>query len=211
MELIATLGRTMGFSFAAGINLYATVAILGLASRYNWVALPPQFRAFDNDVVIGVAIVLYVIEFVADKIPWFDSIWDGVHTAIRPIGGAVIAVTTLGDASPTTEVLVGLLGGTLAAGSHFSKAGTRALANTSPEPFSNWILSIAEDAFVIGLGFLALKYPVAATLVVILAVLVIAMFATWIVKGIRRRWGRGQPAIENRPIDSSAYRSIEPR
>ena len=200
MELIATLGRTMGFSFAAGINLYATVAILGLASRYNWVALPPQFRAFDNDVVIGVAIVLYVIEFVADKIPWFDSIWDAVHTAIRPIGGAVIAITTIGDASPTTEALVGLLGGTLAAGSHFSKAGTRALANTSPEPFSNWILSLAEDAFVVGLGFLALKYPVAATLVVILAVLVIAMFATWIVRGIRRRWGRQPPAIENRAI-----------
>ena len=86
----------MGFSFAAGINLYATVAILGLASRYNWVSLPPQFRAFDNDIVIGVAIVLYIAEFVADKIPWFDSIWDAVHTAIRPVGGAVIAVTTLG-------------------------------------------------------------------------------------------------------------------
>ena len=100
MEIIAALGRTMGFSFAAGINLYATVAILGLASRYNWVALPPQFRAFDNDVVIGVAIVLYVVEFVADKIPWFDSIWDAVHTAIRPVGGAVIAVTTLGRRQP---------------------------------------------------------------------------------------------------------------
>ena len=211
MELIAALGRTMGFSFAAGINLYATVAILGLASRYNWVALPPQFRAFDNDVVIGVAIVLYAIEFVADKIPWFDSMWDAVHTAIRPIGGAVIAITTLGDASPTTEALVGLLGGTLAAGSHFSKAGTRALANTSPEPFSNWILSLAEDVFVVGLGFLALKYPVVATIVVILAVLVIAMFATWIVKGIRRRWGRRPVAIENRPIGSSAYRPIDPR
>ena len=74
MEIIAALGRTMGFSFAAGINLYATVAILGLASRYNWVSLPPQFRAFDNDLVIGAALVLYVIEFVADKIPWFDSV-----------------------------------------------------------------------------------------------------------------------------------------
>ena len=180
----------MGFSFAAGINLYATVAILGLASRYNWVSLPPQFRAFDNDIVIGVAIVLYIVEFVADKIPWFDSIWDAVHTAIRPVGGAVIAVTTLGDASPTTEALVGLLGGTLAAGSHFSKSGTRALANTSPEPFSNWILSIAEDVFVVGLGFIALKYPIAAALVVAISLVFIVMFATWIIRGIRRRWGR---------------------
>jgi hypothetical protein len=196
MEIIASLGRTMGFSFAAGINLYATVAILGLASRYNWVALPPQFRAFDNDIVIGVAIVLYIVEFVADKIPWFDSVWDAVHTAIRPVGGAVIAVTTLGDASPTTETLVGLLGGTLAAGSHFSKSGTRALANTSPEPFSNWILSIAEDVFVVGLGFIALKYPVAAALVVALSVVFIVMFAAWIIRGIRRRWSRPTPSSQ---------------
>ena len=81
MEWIATLGRTMGFSFAAGINLYATVAILGLASRYDWVSLPPQYQAFDNDFIIAAALGLYVVEFVADKIPWFDSIWDTVHTA----------------------------------------------------------------------------------------------------------------------------------
>ena len=107
MEWFATLGRTLGFSLAAGVNLYATVAILGLASRYGWVQLPDQFKVFDNPWIIGIAGGLYVVEFVADKIPWFDSVWDTVHTAIRPIGGAVIAVTTLGDATPTTEVLVG--------------------------------------------------------------------------------------------------------
>src|SRR5688572_8152117 len=101
VEILATLGRTMGFSFAAGINLYATVAILGLAKRYGWVTLPEQFQVFDNDVVIGVALVLYVVEFVADKVPWVDSAWDAIHTVVRPIGGAVLAVTTLGDASPT--------------------------------------------------------------------------------------------------------------
>ena len=190
MEWIATLGRTMGFSFAAGINLYATVAILGLASRYNWVALPPQYQAFDNDFIIATALGLYVIEFVADKIPWFDSIWDTVHTAIRPLGGAVIAVTTLGDATPTTEVLVGLLGGTLAAGTHFTKSGTRAVANTSPEPFSNWILSLSEDAFVIGLGVVALKYPLVAAGVVIVGVVLIGFFATILYRAIRRRWLR---------------------
>ena len=188
MEWIAALGRTMGFSFAAGINLYATVAILGLASRYNWVALPPQYQAFDNDFIIATALGLYVVEFVADKIPWFDSIWDTVHTAIRPLGGAVIAVTTLGDASPTTEVLVGLLGGTLAAGTHFTKSGTRAVANTSPEPFSNWLLSLGEDAFVIGLGVVALKYPLVAAGVVVVGVILIAFFATILWRAIRRRW-----------------------
>jgi uncharacterized protein DUF4126 len=194
MDWIATLGRTMGFSFAAGINLYATVAILGLASRYNWVSLPPQYQAFDNDFIIATAIGLYVIEFIADKIPWFDSVWDTIHTVIRPLGGALIAVTTIGDASPTTEVLIGLMGGTLAAGTHFSKAGTRALANTSPEPFSNWILSLSEDGFVVMLGLIALKYPVIAAVVVALGVVVIAMFAAILVRAIRRRWGRARPA-----------------
>jgi hypothetical protein len=138
MPILTSLGRTMGFSFAAGINLYATVAILGLASRYGWVALPPQYQVFDNRWIIGVALALYVIEFIADKIPWVDSVWDAAHTVIRPIGGAVIAVATLGDKTPAAETLVALLGGALAASTHFGKSGTRVLANASPEPFSNW-------------------------------------------------------------------------
>jgi hypothetical protein len=195
LELLPTLGRTLGFSFAAGINLYATVAILGLSARYGWVALPEQFRVFDNDIVIGAALFLYVVEFVADKVPWVDSIWDAVHTVIRPVGGALIAVATLGDASPTVEGLVALLGGTLAAGSHLTKSGTRAVANTSPEPFSNWFLSIAEDIFVVGLGFIALKYPTVAALVVVVAVVMMILFATWIVRAVRRRWTTRQPLV----------------
>lgn len=193
MDLLTTLGRTLGFSFAAGLNLYATVAILGLASRFDWVALPPQFKVFDNDIVIGAAIVMYLIEFVADKIPWVDSVWDGVHTVIRPIGGALIAVATLGHASPTVQGLVALLGGSVAASTHFTKAGTRAVANASPEPFTNWILSLSEDAFVVGLGFIALKYPVMAALVVLVCVVLMAMFAAWIVRAVRRRWRQSPP------------------
>jgi hypothetical protein len=190
VDVLTTLGRTLGFSFAAGLNLYATVAILGLASRFDWVALPPQFKVFDNDIVIVAAIVMYIIEFVADKIPWVDSIWDGIHTVIRPIGGALIAVATLGHASPTVQGLVALLGGSLAAGSHFTKAGTRAVANASPEPFTNWLLSLSEDAFVIALGFIALKYPVIAAVVVLVCVVLMVMFAAWIVRAVRRRWRR---------------------
>jgi hypothetical protein len=190
IEGLAGLGRTMGFSFAAGINLYATVAILGLASRYGWVALPEQYRVFDNDWIIGAALVMYVIEFVADKIPWVDSMWDAVHTAIRPLGGALIAIGTLGAASPETKTLVGLLGGALAAGTHLTKAGTRAAANTSPEPFSNWILSLTEDAFVVSLGFVALKYPLIAAAVVGVGVVLMVIFAAWIARAVRRRWGR---------------------
>src|SRR5687768_18507706 len=96
---LTTLGRTLGFSFAARVNLYATVATLGLAPRYGWVSLPPQFQAFNSDLVIGAALVMYFVEFFADKIPYVDTIWDVIHTAIRPVGGALIAVTTLGEAS----------------------------------------------------------------------------------------------------------------
>jgi hypothetical protein len=193
MDLIATLGRTFGFSFAAGVNLYATVAILGLASRYGWVTLPPQFQAFNNDVVIGAAIVMYLIEFFADKIPYIDSLWDIVHTAIRPVGGALIAVTTFGDASPTFEGVVALLGGTIAAGSHLTKTSTRAAANTSPEPFSNWILSLGEDVFVVGLGYLALQYPEIAFAVVLVLLAVIAIFAALIMRTVRRWFRRRRP------------------
>jgi hypothetical protein len=187
---LTTLGRTLGFSFAAGINLYATVAILGLASRYGWVELPPQYQVFDNNWIIGTAIALYIVEFFADKIPWVDSAWDAIHTVIRPVGGALIAIATLGHASPATETLVGLLGGALAASTHFTKAGTRVMANASPEPFTNWILSFAEDLFVIGLGVLALKHPVAAGAVVLVCVAVIVSFAGWSVRALWRRSGR---------------------
>ena len=192
MELLASMGRTMGFSFAAGLNLYATVAILGLASRYGWVALPPQYQVFDNTWIIGTALVLYVIEFVADKIPWVDSIWDAVHTVIRPVGGAVIAVATLGEQSAATETIVALLGGALAASTHFSKAGTRAMANASPEPFTNWALSIGEDIFVVSLGFLALKYPAAAAIVVLVCLALILSLSVWMVRALRRRFAQSR-------------------
>jgi hypothetical protein len=129
-----------------------------------------------------------VIEFVADKIPWVDSAWDAVHTVIRPVGGALIAVATLGEQSTAMQTVVALFGGALAASTHFSKAGTRVMANASPEPFTNWILSIGEDAFVVGLGVLALKYPAAAAIVVIVCVAVIVSFAAVIVKLVRRRF-----------------------
>jgi hypothetical protein len=185
MELLVSLGRTLGFSLTSGVNLYATVAILGLAARFDWVSLPPQYDVFAQDWVIGLALVLYAIEFVADKVPWVDSLWDSIHTFIRPVGGALVAAGTVGDASPTYEVLMALVGGTVAAGSHFTKASTRAAVNTSPEPFSNWALSFMEDAFVIGLGLLALQYPVAALVVTVAILLAIVLALRWIIRKLR--------------------------
>jgi hypothetical protein len=185
MDLFVTLGRTLGFSLAAGINLYATVALLGLAARYQWVTLPDQFQVFNNPWVIGIAGLLYVIEFVADKIPWVDTLWDSVHTFVRPIGGALIAVAALGEASPTLEGLVALLGGAVAAGSHLTKAGTRVAANASPEPFSNWVLSLLGDGVVLGLAVITLKYPLLALAVSLAIITTMVLMARWIWRRLR--------------------------
>lgn len=190
MDVVTTLGRTLGFSFAAGVNLYATVAMLGLASRFGWVDLPEQFGVFNNDFVIAAAVVMYLVEFFADKIPYVDTVWDIVHTAIRPFGGALIAVATLGDASPAMQGLIALLGGTVAASSHLTKTSTRAVANASPEPFSNWFLSLGEDVFVVGLGYLAMRYPIAALVVAGILLVFIAMFFVVIIRTVRRWFDR---------------------
>jgi hypothetical protein len=120
-------------------------------------------------------------------VPWVDSMWDSVHTLIRPVGGAVIAVASMGEQSPTMTGLIALLGGTVAAGSHATKAGTRVAANTTPEPFSNWFLSLGEDAFVIGLSFIALKYPLIALGVSVVILFLIVWTARSIWKWLRKK------------------------
>jgi len=122
-----------------------------------------------------------------------DTLWDIAHTAIRPVGGALIAVATLGEASPGTQALIALLGGTVAASSHLTKTSTRAAANASPEPFSNWFLSLGEDVFVVGLGYLAMSHPLAALIVGLVLLVVIASFAVAIIRTVRR-WFRRVPA-----------------
>jgi hypothetical protein len=197
MDLLISLGRTLGFSLTSGVNLYATVAVLGLAARFQWVTLPPQYQVFNSDWVIGGALVLYAIEFIADKIPWIDSLWDTVHTIIRPLGGAAVAIATVGDASPEYQTFIGIVGAAIAAGSHLTKASARVAANTSPEPFSNWFLSLAEDAFVLGLGVLALKYPIAALVITALIVLAIVLAIRWIIRMLRVAMARAsRPAME---------------
>jgi hypothetical protein len=193
VDILATLGRTVPFAFTSGINLYATVAVLGLCSRYQLVTLPDQFRAFGHPVVIGIALAMYAIEFVADKVPWVDSIWDAVHTVVRPVGGALVALTALGGASSELQTTMALLGGSLAAATHVTKSGTRAVVNTSPEPFSNWFLSLGEDIFVVTFSYVALQHPIAALAVVAVLLVVIALFASVLIRAIRRRFRRVNP------------------
>jgi Domain of unknown function (DUF4126) len=190
--MVTALSHIIPLAFASGLNLYATVAVLGLSSHYGLVSLPEQFRAFDNPVVIGAALTLYLIEFVADKVPWLDSVWDAVHTAVRPIGGALVATTALGDASPLATTLAALLGGSVAMTTHLTKAGTRAAVNTSPEPFSNWILSLGEDVLAIGISYVALQHPMLALTIAVALLIAIAAFSFVLVRALRRRLARGR-------------------
>ena len=195
--MLNALGLIVPLAFAAGVNLYATVGVLGLCSHCGLVTLPEQLRVFDNPVIITAALAMYLVELIADKIPWLDSAWDAVHTVVRPLGGALIAVTALGDASPTANALVGLLGGSIAMTTHLTKAGTRAAANTSPEPFSNWLLSLGEDVLAVGFSYGALQHPMIALTVAIILLVAIVFFASMIVKFVRRRFRRVRDAYSS--------------
>ncbi len=179
------LGAALGLAALAGINLYLTVFVTGLAINQHWITLAPHYGQLDvlaNPIIIGVAGVLYLLEFFADKIPWVDSAWDAVHTIIRPIGGAFLAIKVLGRADPTFDVIVLLLAGGTSLAAHSAKASTRLVANTSPEPFSNIGLSLFEDAAVFG-GLALIHFnPIAA---IVLFVIVFAAFLFFARKLIR--------------------------
>jgi len=175
MDAIAQLGSILGLSFISGINLYATVAMTGICVKTGLITgLPPELQVFGNEAVIFVALLLYAVEFFMDKIQGLDILWDGLHTFIRPLGGAFIALTQVGEASAAVEVIVFLVGASMASAAHATKAGTRLVVNTSPEPVSNVLVSIGEDLGVVGFTFLALAYPkLTFFLTIILLVLII--------------------------------------
>ena len=192
MDLVQALGRVVPFAFASGVNLYATIAVAGLCARYGLIELPEQFRGFGHPLVIGAALAMYLVEFVADKVPWVDTAWDAVHTLIRPVGGAFVAVAALGDAQPAAQTLAALVGGSVALTTHLAKAGTRAAVNTSPEPFTNWGVSLAEDAFVVGLTWFAVEHPYLAMVVALVLLALIVIMASVIIRAVRRRFARAR-------------------
>ena len=180
-------GTVVASGWASGLNLYGTALLLGLAGRFGWAETPTQLQSTGLLVVLA---VLYVLEFVVDKVPWADSAWDSVHTVIRPIGGGLLGALFAHE-SGSPEIVAALAGGGFALTAHGAKASTRALANTSPEPVSNVALSLSEDGVVAGMVALALAYPVVAGIVAtVFAVCSVAV--TWIlfrtVRKLRRRW-----------------------
>lgn len=194
MAELALVGRALTLAFAAGVNLYATVAIVGIAQAAGWVALPPQFAILASPWVIGGAGVLFLAEFVADKVPWLDTVWDGIHCAVRPLGGALLAVLTVGEAHIAVQAAAAVAGALVAAASHFTKAGTRAMVNASASPFSNWTISLAEDVFVIALAGLALRHPVVALAACALLGFAILRSARLLARAIKRRFLNPAPA-----------------
>ena len=160
MNLISTISIAMGSAWVSGLNLYACVATLGLLSRFTHLELPGELHALTSWWVIGVAVALYVVEFVADKVPWIDSTWDVIHTFIRVPAGAVLAAAAFGDFDRSIQVIALLLGGGLALSSHGTKAATRAVLNVSPEPVTNFVASIIEDVIAIGSTVVAVFFPI---------------------------------------------------
>ena len=205
MDLFEHLGAALGLASLAGINLYLTTFVAGLAIRFNWIELAAAHEGLavlGNEWVLAVAGVLMVIEFFADKVPWLDSGWDAVHTLLRPAGGVLLGMAALGKMDPEWLAIGGLLSGGAALTMHGAKAGTRLLVNMSPEPVSNSVASVAEDGFVLGGLTLTAFAPVLAffvfVIVLAIAVLVIrktfgTMLAVWRGFRERRRVGAAGP------------------
>lgn len=193
MDVISILGLGFGAAWSSGINLYATVAVLGLLQRYELAELPGSLHVLDSWVIIGVALFMYAVEFVADKIPLVDSLWDALHTFIRVPAGAVVAYSAAGDLNPTVQVLALLVGGGLALSTHGTKATVRAAANTSPEPFSNWMLSIFEDIVTVGAAVLAVVQPIA----ILAVILIFLLLLVWILPKVLRRLRRMLAVVRN--------------
>jgi hypothetical protein len=180
MSPLETLGFALGTSFASGLNLYATVAAAGLFQRYGIVTLPEPLQLLANPIVLGVALTLFLVEFIADKIPYVDSVWDAVHTFIRPPAAAVISYSAFAGESVPEEwrLAAALLAGSVALTSHGAKASTRAAANVSPEPVSNWTLSLLEDGVAVLLAWMAAVHPL-LTAAIVVALVVVAVFVIW--------------------------------
>ncbi len=183
MNLIQILGLALGSAWTSGINLYATVAVLGLLQHYGLARLPGGLGALDNWWVIGVALGLYAVEFVADKVPYVDTVWDAVHTFVRVPAGAALALAATADLDPSLRVVALLLGGGLALSTHGTKATVRAAANVSPEPLTNWALSLVEDLVAVAAAALSALHP----LVILFVIAVFLVFFAWFVRRVLRR------------------------
>jgi len=185
-QISTTLALTMGLAWASGINLYATLLTLGFLANSGNIVLPPDLQIVANPMVMGAAGIMYFIEFFADKVPGVDTGWDAIHTFIRIPAGAMLAAGAIGDLNPAVELAAAIMGGSLAAASHATKAGTRVLINTSPEPFSNWFASVGEDIAVIGGVWACINHPVPFLIALVFFILLMIWLLPRIWAGVKK-------------------------
>src|SRR5688500_10825311 len=204
MEMLQTLVLASLLAWASGIRLYMVVCAVGLLGHFDYIELPSGLQVLEHPWVIGAAGFMLAMEFLVDKIPGLDSLWDSVHTFIRIPAGALLAAGATGDSLTALTLVAGLLGGTITAGTHFTKAGGRAVINTSPEPVSNWGASFTEDAMVLTGIWFAFQYPILFLVLLVIFIGLVIWLLPKLVRAIRSmfRWGqatvaRGE-AIERR-------------
>ncbi|MEX0864549.1 MAG: DUF4126 domain-containing protein [Acidimicrobiia bacterium] len=185
--MIETVGLIAGSGWASGLNLYLVSLMLGIAGRAGWADIPAVLTRTDVMILSG---VLFGVEFVVDKVPYLDNVWDAIHTVVRPLGAAALGAVIAGDASDVGTAVGAVVAGALALDAHAAKATTRVVANTSPEPFSNIGLSLAEDIGVALLVTLAIANPVVAIVVVAILVVAATALTIWLIKVARRSWAK---------------------
>ena len=195
MESLSQLALAGGLAWASGIRLYVTILVVGLLARQGWLVLPESLALVQHTWVLSAAAVMALGEFLADKIPAFDSLWDALHTFIRIPAGALLAWGAMGDSTPGAQLAAAIVGGLVTSGTHFAKSGSRAAINTSPEPFSNWSASLGEDGLVLGGLWLAIAHPAVFLVLLVLFLLLLAWLlpklARFIARVLRRLRGRG--------------------
>ena len=184
-EIISYIALSMGVAWASGVNLYAAILVLGLLGTSGNMVLPEDLQILQNPLVIGAAGIMFCIEFFADKIPGVDSVWDTLHTFIRIPAGAVLAASVVAEVEPSLTLSAALVGGSLTAATHLTKASTRLLVNTSPEPFSNIGVSLAEDTLVIGGLWAALHYPLVFLIFLVLFLLLMIWLLPILWRGVK--------------------------
>jgi len=209
MDVIQTLSLSLGSAWASGINLYATIFVLGMMNAHGGIDLPPSLDILSNPLILTVAGVMFLVEFFADKIPGLDTAWDAIHTFIRIPAGIILASAALGPVHPAFHLAAALVGGALVTSTHATKAGTRILINTSPEPVSNWIASMTEDVLAVFGVWAALRHPYLFLFLLFLFVLSLIWLLPIIYGGIRRiftwlasKFGGGK-ARPNAPLPAS--------
>ena len=199
MDTLQTVVLASLLAWASGIRLYFVVCAVGLLGYFDYMELPSGLKVLEHPWVMGTAGFMLAMEFLVDKVPGLDTLWDAVHTFVRIPAGALLAAGATGDTLTALTVAAGLLGGTITAGTHFAKSGSRAAINTSPEPFSNWGASLTEDAMAAGGIWLALMHPV----VFLVALAIFLALAIWLLpkvwRGIRAMLRAIQPRASPEP------------